>query len=439
MADLKYYCPKCGNECVIKSRTKGKSRKTAIKCDDCGNFTVKFDGNMYYVVGDECLPYIVNNPSTALFYKFENLHEDELEDFDDYKEFADTAISIVDLCAGYYGYHVVATRVLNSICNVCRDGIAKGFDLRDAMIYGLSLISATHFGEQSKEDIKEAIDIAKGIGHSTEHLRILIDCAVVTSYNDFEEDIDALIDMWLNDASSDESDEDGIPRGLAFLDGLLKVLSMFGDGHSLNKNFAKAIEESKRHMDGEMTEDLVELVSSFYYGALGLCESDEKEEELFNELYSFVEKNKDVCPSYYFNCIIAGYRNGYCDENDLDIIIETYEKTKDPDYIFFCVQALIERADDDKNCYDEVFDFILAHRLDDPEADQIYLTMLALCIEIFAADSDKYEEAMSKLKENGLSMKDLKKSLKKNMAMIKKERQFIDDGDIMKILGLQKM
>lgn len=436
MADLSYYCPKCGEKCVIKSKTKGKSRKTAIKCDDCGDFTIKFDGNMYYVVGDDPLPYVVNNPSTALFYKFENLHEDELEDYDDYKEFADTATSIVDLCTGYLNYHVATIHVLNGLCSVCRDGIAKGFDLRDEMIYGLSLISATHYGEQSKDDIKEAIDIAKAIGHPTEHLKILIDCAVVTSYDDFEDDIDALIDMWLREAPSDEGE---IPQGLVFLDGLLRVLTIFGDGHSLKKNFAKAIEESKRHMDGKMTEDLIGMISNFYHGALDMCESDKEEEELYNELYSFTEKNKDVCPPAYFNCIVRGYDDGYCDVDDLDIIIEMYEETKDPYYISFCVQALLKKVCIDVSHYDELFDFILAHRLEDPEADYVYIPILALCVKLYAEDPDKYEEAMSRLKENGISKKDLEKSLKKGKSRVKDRQQVIDDKDVMKILSLYKV
>ncbi len=71
--------------------------------------------------------------------------------------------------------------------------------------------------------------------------------------------------------------------------------------------------------------------------------------------------------------------------------------------------------------------------------DDLHTSLLAVCIEHYANDPVKHEEALSKLKENGISKKALYKPIKKSISEITKMFQPPSDEDIFELMNLRRM
>ena len=399
MAWTIYYCPDCGKKCVNLTKNR-KTKGNTIECPDCGKFTIEYDDGMCFIAGDKRIPYLPNVQSTELtrYYK---LDKDDLKDLEDYKEVNECSLLARDACMEHYEYIQTMMDITHEMCDLCRDGIAKGFDLRNELIG--NLIHPSLFG--NRKALMEAIDIAKDIGTVTRDVDILMEFAFSLGCYDEVEGLCRLLSV---DFSPER--DDGVPP---IIDYFLHMsyTSLYDSRHIAATE--KAVEELRHYMEMDVNRDIIEAIEMIYLNYLSVCDDDNKRKRIFDDLRSFTERNAMIDPATYCEVLNYGYKKGFCVSEDLDKVMETYERTNEPDCVIICLESIFLKAYDDESQIEKGFDFAIEHVQDIPH--EMYMSVISNYRRYVADDPVRYKSAMAKLRKNGVKKKDIDEWEEENM------------------------
>ncbi len=399
MAWTTYYCPDCGKKCTNLTKNR-KAEGNTIECPDCGRYTIECDNGRFFIAGDKRIPYLPNVQSVDVT-KHYRLDKDDLKNLKDYKEALKCAHSAYDLCIEHLEYFALAMEIRDRICDLCRDGVAKGFDLRNELMENLAPLS--FFGD--KRVLMEGIETAKDIGTITRDVHILMDSVFLFKYYD---ELEGLCKV-LSENYSPKRDDD-IPPIIEYYLRMMYDASLSEDRYIAIAE--KAVEESRHYMERDVNWKLVESIEVICINYLDVCDDDLKRERVFADLRSFTERNAMVNPVSYCEVLNYGYRNDLCAREDLDRVEEIYKKTNDRDCMTLYLESIFLKAYDDESQIEKGFDFVTEHGEEVPYS--VYMAVILEYCEYVADDPVRYKAAMKKIRKNGVTKKDIDEWKKQN-------------------------